>query len=246
MKTLGIRRERGMSLMEILVVAAIIGVLAVLAAGSLGRMRATGQQTASLANMRSIYEGFVLYGTENGGLWPRHSQSYAQPDYENTNGSWVPCGKASEAAGSSGRKAVAEFDVRKGAIFPYLEKAEVFVHPADRAKGLKLSYTLAAPSTLAPVGIAPPPGTGKGQVLRPLGFSKPAGVIFLVEQQGADDAWFVPPPMGQEGVPPTAVNGRINVLMADGSGRQIAVNSQEYLGKSLWYPEGSTAAGAPR
>lgn len=240
------KTRRAFTLIELLVVIAIIAVLAALVIGAIGGMKSTARQSASLANMRCLFEGFTMFGAENGGLWPRHSQAYVQSDYENTYGAWVPCGKASEADGASGRKAVPDFDVRKGAIFPYIENVDVFTHPADRARGLKLSYALAAPSTLAPVGVAPPPGTGKGQILRPLGFSKPGSVIFLVEQQGADDAWFVPPPMGQEGVPPTPVNGRINVVMADGSGRQIALKGQEYLGNSLWYPEGSTAAGSPR
>lgn len=240
------KNTNAFTLIELLVVIAIIGVLTSLLIAGLGRFQTSGDQVISANNLRQIFTGFAMYAADNNGVWPRHSQAYSPPDPENTNGSWIPCMPASDGgAAPTQRKALADFDVKKGAIYPYLNDEKVFSHPADKRRGLKLSYALAAPIIYTPVGIAPPPGTGKGMILRPMMISRLSQVIFLVEAQGADDGWFVPPPLGSEGVAPTWQNGSICVVMGDGSGRRIAKNSDDYTGKTLWYPEGSKAPGTP-
>ncbi len=235
------------TLIELLVVVAIIALLVTLAVPAVTKVMGGGQQTASANNLRQLYTAFMAYASDNNGLWPRHSQAYASPDPENTNGSWIPCVKASDGTGTTPDKRTVnlDFDVKKGAIYPYLKDGSVFTHPADKRRGLKLSYAMGGPIIYAPVGTAPAPGTGKGQILHPMSVTKPSQVILLVEQQGADDGWFVPPPMGNETVAPTWDNGPISVIMCDGSIRRIAQGSSDYTNKTLWYPEGSKAPGHP-
>lgn len=64
-------RTAAFTIIELLVVVAIIGVLAVVAFANIGNMRLYSQRTASLSNMRQIGVAFFTYAGENEMRLPR-------------------------------------------------------------------------------------------------------------------------------------------------------------------------------
>ena len=60
----------GFSLVEMLVVVAIIGLLAGLSVPAIGRAKAFSQQTACTSNLRTLQQATMTYASENDGLFP--------------------------------------------------------------------------------------------------------------------------------------------------------------------------------
>ncbi|MDX2081925.1 MAG: type II secretion system protein [Terrimicrobiaceae bacterium] len=67
-------KSDGMTLVEILVVVAIVGLLAAVLFPVAGRMQRAAQATKCATNMRSIYEGVILFGADNNGSLPSASE----------------------------------------------------------------------------------------------------------------------------------------------------------------------------
>lgn len=63
-------RRRAFSLLEVLAAIAILGLLVAVAVPMLDQMRAGGDRTAAVANMRTIGHGILLYAADHGGLLP--------------------------------------------------------------------------------------------------------------------------------------------------------------------------------
>jgi prepilin-type N-terminal cleavage/methylation domain-containing protein/prepilin-type processing-associated H-X9-DG protein len=60
----------GFSLVELLVVVAIIGLLAGLSVPAIGRAKAFSQQTTCTANLRTLHQATMNYASDNDGLFP--------------------------------------------------------------------------------------------------------------------------------------------------------------------------------
>jgi prepilin-type N-terminal cleavage/methylation domain-containing protein len=69
--TLGdnVKTNRGFSLLELLIVVAIILIIATIAIPSLLRSRQSANETAAVANMRNLNSAQVSYSSSNGGVY---------------------------------------------------------------------------------------------------------------------------------------------------------------------------------
>lgn len=63
-------RSRGFSLVEMLVVVAILGLLAGLSIPAIEKARSFAQQTTCTANLRTLHQATMNYASENDGLFP--------------------------------------------------------------------------------------------------------------------------------------------------------------------------------
>ena len=66
----GVRARAGFTLIEVLVVVAIIGLLASVILASLNSARQRGRDARRLEDMNSLEKAFTLYEDSNGGLFP--------------------------------------------------------------------------------------------------------------------------------------------------------------------------------
>lgn len=115
----GIRPHRAFTLVELLVVLAIIAILAALLFPVLSRTKAQGRQTACLGNLRQMGFALQTYASDNdGGL-------VANLPSDPGSNSWVLGNMqiASQATNSAG--------LRQGLLFPYLSRPGVYHCPAD-------------------------------------------------------------------------------------------------------------------
>ena len=63
-------RRRGFTVVELLIVIAIVGVLAALLMPAVGRARESARRTACLSNLRQVHQSFLLFAEENDGRVP--------------------------------------------------------------------------------------------------------------------------------------------------------------------------------
>jgi len=75
------RRERGISLVELMLVVSITILLAVLILGALAKVRATARTLGCLANLKQIHNAFMHYAQDNNGRFPP-SRSPARKNWE--------------------------------------------------------------------------------------------------------------------------------------------------------------------
>ncbi len=65
------RKERGVTLLELLTVILIIGILAALLLPSIGWYRARAYRIGCVQNLKSLYVATTNYLASNGGVWPQ-------------------------------------------------------------------------------------------------------------------------------------------------------------------------------
>jgi prepilin-type N-terminal cleavage/methylation domain-containing protein len=83
------RLQPAFTLIELLVTIAIIGVLATLIIGGVGRSRQRANESKCVANLRQLVLGWQLYGNDNGGVPVPISGSTIASDPERRYAGWI-------------------------------------------------------------------------------------------------------------------------------------------------------------
>src|SRR5438132_9351316 len=101
----------GFTLIDLLVVLAVIAILASLLLPALGRTKSAANTTKCISNLRQLQLGWLLYVDHNNDSLPPNIQRRIQWDLVNTNGSWV-LGNAQLDTTTS--------NIEAGVIFPHV------------------------------------------------------------------------------------------------------------------------------
>ena len=75
-------RQKGFTLLELLVVVAIIGVVSAIAIPQYHSYRAKTEIAGVMSNCRSLFRAFVIYYMENDAEYPSNPGEYGNPDWD--------------------------------------------------------------------------------------------------------------------------------------------------------------------
>lgn len=124
-------RRRGFSLVELLVVIAMIGILAALTSRGIYVVARSSRATSCVANLKQLELGSHLYANDHNDFLPPNKWSQIEwtdgcpQGYSSANGSWV-LGEASTERTDTG--------IRHGVLFPYVKNVSLYHCPEDRSK----------------------------------------------------------------------------------------------------------------
>jgi prepilin-type N-terminal cleavage/methylation domain-containing protein len=82
------RSPRGFSLIELLIVVAVVAVLATIAFPIYGSLRAKAQQAACLSHLRIMHVGLATYMQDHENVWPQMPEYLAEGSSENDMWEW--------------------------------------------------------------------------------------------------------------------------------------------------------------
>jgi len=204
--------RRGFTLIEMLIVIAIIALLSALIFPALGRAREGARTKVCLSNMKQLGLGFQQYVQDNGRRYPGAGayQSW------NNNGSWVTGVDNSPLANlTTFVPTAATADVKRGAIFSYVKSAAVYVCPSNSdAKTKGVSYSMnCAVAFMSDVRV-----------------TEPTDVVILVDEDKNNDGFFYAvdansPTNRSTDSLTTLHNGGGNLLFADGHAKFYRMNA---------------------
>ena len=206
--------RRAFTLIEILVVIAIIGILSALLFPVLKTARENGRKTACLSNMKELGLAFQQYAQDSRSKYPLAANYQAwEPGFAH----WVAGGKnanlvtivlpTSPTATIADPKSANAANVEGGALFPYVKSTAIYVCPSNEFRDeIKLSYSMnCALSGLSTTKVRAPGDT-----------------VLLVDEKFPTDGWFYARDYcpGSAGCSTdtlqSAHNGGGNLLFADG------------------------------
>lgn len=216
------QRRAGFTLVEILVVIAIIGILAAVLFPVFRNAREAGRRTACQSNMKQLGLAFQQYLKDSGDVYPfgGNFQGWGVPAGSTaSSGHWVSGIKDQPLAdlatpGVEGWKSpnVAKTDV--GGIAPYTRNAEIYICPSSEfGEDKHLSYSMNCA-----LG-----GIGAQRV------KAPSSIILLVDENEAlNDGWFWATDtngLGTSTDTATSSHGGPNFLFADGHAKSFPPDS---------------------
>jgi prepilin-type N-terminal cleavage/methylation domain-containing protein/prepilin-type processing-associated H-X9-DG protein len=117
-------KSRAFTLIELLLVIAIIAILASLLLPALSKAKSAGQSTSCLSNLRQLQLGWLMYTHENNDSLPPNISRQIQSDQVNVTGAWV-LGNAKADTSTA--------NIEAGVLFKYMRSAQVYRCPADRS-----------------------------------------------------------------------------------------------------------------
>jgi prepilin-type N-terminal cleavage/methylation domain-containing protein len=132
----------GFTLVELLVVIAVIAIVTGLVFIGIGRLQATARATKCLANQRSLVLANMAYAGDNDGrlVSPRTDSRPPQPGMRNSDNCWVN----TAVAGGMGGGAETVKSLAAGALWSYIgQDPTVYVSPLDPT-GRVRSYSMSA------------------------------------------------------------------------------------------------------
>ena len=232
--------RRAFTLVEILVVIAIIGILSAILFPVFGRARENGRKTVCLSNMKQLGLAFQQYTQDSRGKYPlaANYQGWAPG-----NAHWV-----AGTAGENGKLAKDEVNgdfpyndtpvpapkanVEAGALYPYVKSTAVYICPSNRDGQLKgLTYSMnCAVSGLANTRIL-----------------SPGDIVVLVDEQYANDGFFWATSDANSTDKLTQVhNGGGNLLFADGHAKYFPYDTFPLDKSTTGLANKSRMTGSPR
>ena len=127
-------KQKGFTLIEILVTVALIAVFAAVLSPVLSRVREKGRQTSCTSNLKQLGMAFTQYAQDYNDHFPN---VLWQSGGVNREGGWVFYSAYDPNGFNS------SFDVTRGSLFPYTKNAQIYICPSDPV-GRKTgnSYTL--------------------------------------------------------------------------------------------------------
>ena len=173
--------RRAFTLIEILVVIAIIGILSALLFPVLSSARERGRQTACLSNLNQLGLAFAQYAQDSRGKYPLAGNYQAW-----ANGAHWVSGVKDENLAALAPDASDDFpyidmptprkaNVQAGALFPYVKNTSVYVCPSNRdgqKKGLSYSMNCAVS------------GLSTSRI------NTPSDIVLLIDEEYATDGYF--------------------------------------------------------
>jgi hypothetical protein len=216
------RSRSAFTLVELLVILAIIGVLVALLVPTLTKARALAQRAACLSNLRQLSVSWVLYSSDNSGILV---ESYPGYSAQNPNPSaWVQ-GNMKIPAEAKNAELIA-----RGQLYPYNDSAAIYRCPADKADqagggksrgGNVRSYSMNAfmgdrSQLPAPINHAFPAASDYVPFFaKETDLTRPSSLWVLIDEdtRTIGDGCFVFDPTGQQSNPdryPAASNQRHN------------------------------------
>lgn len=113
------------TLVELLLVIAIIGLLAALLLPALSNAKASAKEASCLGNLRQLQAAFQMYASDNGGYVAQNVQLVPEALFPVSTNAWVYGNMKNE------KDATNLFPIKIGELFPYLLQAAVYHCPAD-------------------------------------------------------------------------------------------------------------------
>jgi prepilin-type N-terminal cleavage/methylation domain-containing protein/prepilin-type processing-associated H-X9-DG protein len=120
-------QKRGFTLIEMLIVIAIIGILAAILFPAFAGARENARRTACMSNLKQLSLGFTLYANDNNERLPGSTDA---PPGVNKIGGWMFYSKFGDPMDPTAT-GDGVFDPKQGSIFPYVKSAQVYVCPND-------------------------------------------------------------------------------------------------------------------
>jgi prepilin-type processing-associated H-X9-DG protein/prepilin-type N-terminal cleavage/methylation domain-containing protein len=165
----------GFTVVEMLIVIAIMGLLAALLFPVFARAREAARGTACISNLKQLGQAFQQYSTDNGRRYPLAAPFLAWGNgghwVSGTTGSGGELADLGSGAYIDGRTA----NVENGAIYSYVKSTGVYVCPSNQdGKKKRLSYSMnCALSAISDVRIR-----------------QPSDIVLLIDEEKANDGYF--------------------------------------------------------